>query len=182
MPRIDTSRNNVPLPGPGPETVGRARLVVRILISLLVSGLFIFISLRKADLGAVLMPWPTPNPVPVLGYLAILLVVHVVKTMRWGLLLRPLGEITFRRLNAASAVGLHADGDPAPAPGRAGPAPDRVRPMPGSDERCAHGCLASMAVERIIDSLAVGVLAIVSCACWRPLARPPTWLGMPPPW
>jgi uncharacterized protein (TIRG00374 family) len=142
--------------------VGRTKLVVRILISLLVSGLFIFISLRKADLGAVAHAMANADPVPVLGYLGILLIVHLIKTMRWGLLLKPIGEITFRRLNAASAVGFMLM---VILPLRLGELARPLivsRPMPGSERALARsGCLASVAVERIIDSLAVGVLAIV---------------------
>jgi glycosyltransferase 2 family protein len=140
-----------------------AKLIARILVSMLVSGVFIFISLRNADLGAVWSSMANAAPGPILGYLAILLVVHVVKTLRWGLLLRPLGKISFSRLNSASAVGFMLM---MTLPLRLGELARPLivsRPVPGSDQRLQRtGALASIVVERIIDSLAVGVLAIVS--------------------
>lgn len=139
------------------------KFAVRVLVSLLVSALFIFISLRKADLGAVWSAITHAHPGPVLGYLGLLLAVHVVKTLRWGLLLRPLGKISFSRLNAASAVGFMLM---MTLPLRLGELARPLivsRPVPGSDQRLQRtGALASIVVERIIDSLAVGALAIVS--------------------
>jgi hypothetical protein len=139
------------------------KLIVRILVSLLVSGVFIFISLRKADLGAVWSAITHANPGPVLGYLVLLLAVHLVKTLRWGLLMRPLGKISFSRLNTASAVGFMLM---MTLPLRLGELARPLivsRPVPGSDQPLQRtGALASIVVERIIDILAVGVLAIVS--------------------
>src|SRR5260370_38954068 len=82
------------------------KLTLRIAISLLVSGVLIFFSLRHVGLRTLVAVIATANPLPVLGYLAILLVVHLVKTLRWGLLLAPLGHVSFRRLNSASAIGF----------------------------------------------------------------------------
>jgi len=140
-----------------------AKLVIRTLLSLLVSALFIFISLRKADLGAVWSAMANAATGPILGYLALLLVVHLVKTARWGLLMRPLGKISFNRLNTASAVGFMLMVILPLRLGELGRPLIVSRPMPGSDQRLQRtGALASIVVERIIDILAVGVLAIVS--------------------
>lgn len=139
------------------------KLVVRVLLSLGVSGVFVFFSLRHTDLAAVWSAIGAADPGPVLGYLGILMVVHLVKTVRWGLLLRPLGTVHFKRLNAASAVGFMLM---VVLPLRLGEIARPLlvaRPSPGDDSRLPRtGALASCLVERIVDSLAVGVLGIIS--------------------
>jgi len=133
------------------------------LLSLAVSAVFIFLSLRHTDLGAVAGAIATAHLWPVLGYLAILLFVHLLKTMRWGLLLRPLGPVSFKRLNSASAVGLMLV---VLLPLRLGELARPLlvaRPSAGGEAPLSRsGALASCVVERVVDSLAVGVLGIVS--------------------
>lgn len=139
------------------------RLVIRGFLSLAVSGLFIWFSLRHVDLHSVLSAILSAPPLPLLGYFLILCLIHLVKTIRWGCLLRPLGEVSFRRLNTASAVGFMLM---VLLPLRLG---ELVRPLlvsrptPDSPVPLRRGeALATVVVERIIDSLAMGVLAVVS--------------------
>jgi hypothetical protein len=136
---------------------------VQLLLSLAVSGLFVAFSLRHTDLAAVGRAIANAAPSPILGYLGILLIVHVVKTARWGLLLRPLGNVTLKRLNSASAVGFMLM---VILPLRLGELARPLlvsRPTPGDDTRLPRAAaLASCLVERVVDSLAVGVLAIIS--------------------
>jgi hypothetical protein len=105
----------------------------------------------------------TAHSWPVLGYFGILLVVHLVKTVRWGLLLRPLGRVSFRRLNSASAIGFMLM---VLLPLRLGELARPLlvsQPSPGDETRLSRsGALASCVVERVVDSLAMGVLGIVS--------------------
>ncbi|MDB4989415.1 MAG: hypothetical protein JWN04_4593 [Myxococcaceae bacterium] len=139
------------------------RFVLQVLLSLAVSFAFVAFSLRHTDLDAVGKAMAAAAPVPVLGYLGILLVVHVIKTARWGLLLRPLGTVTLRRLNSASAVGFMLM---VILPLRLGELARPLlvsRPSLGDESRLPRAAaIASCLVERVVDSLAVGVLAIVS--------------------
>jgi glycosyltransferase 2 family protein len=141
----------------------RWRLVIRGLLSLAVSGLFVWFSLRHTDLRSVVSTIVTAPLLPVFGYLLILLLVHLVKTLRWGLLLQPLGKVGFRRLNTASAVGFMLT---VLLPLRLGELARPLlvsRPTPESPVPLRRGeTLATVVVERIIDSLAMGVLAVVS--------------------
>lgn len=146
-----------------------AKLVIRVGVSLAVSGVFIFFSLRHTSLAAVGAAMAAADPVPVFGYLIALLAVHLVKTVRWGLLLKPLGDISFKRLNSASAVGFMLM---VILPLRLG---ELGRPIlvartagPGEYKLSRGGALASCFVERIIDSIAVGVLCIVSLHALAP--------------
>lgn len=139
------------------------KFVVRLTLSLLVSALLIFLSLRNTDLSAIGAAIARADPWPVLGYAAILLLAHLIKTLRWWLLLVPLGPTGFRRVNAASAVGfmlmvlmplrLGELGRPliVSRPSREGELPLR-----------RSAALASCVVERVIDLLAVSVLGIIS--------------------
>jgi uncharacterized protein (TIRG00374 family) len=140
-----------------------AKFVLRIVLSLAASGFFIFLSLRHTDLRSVMAATANADPRPVLGYLAILIAVHFVKTIRWGLLLEPLGGVTFRQLNSASAIGFMLMvilplrlGELARPLIVSRPAPGVGNPLPRS------GALASCVVERMVDVLAMGVLGIVS--------------------
>jgi uncharacterized protein (TIRG00374 family) len=140
------------------------KLAVRIVVSLAVSAVFVWLSLRHTDVRAVGAAIAGADPLRLVGYFGLLLVVHLIKTVRWGILLEPLGHVPFRRLNSASAVGFMLLmllplrlGELArplliarPPPGQAGV---RIR---------RSGAMASCVVERIIDGLSVGVLGIVA--------------------
>jgi uncharacterized protein (TIRG00374 family) len=139
------------------------KLALRLIVSLAVSGVLIFFSLRKVDLAAVSLAIARADPRPLVGFVAILLVVHLVKTVRWWLLVLPLGQVGFRRINAASAVGLMLL---ALMPLRLG---ELARPLlisrpslDGEQPLRRSAALASCVVERLVDSMAMCLLAIVS--------------------
>src|SRR5262249_1661680 len=130
------------------------KLILRVGASLAVSGVFIYFSLRNTSISAVGAAIRAADPVPVFGYLVALIVIHFIKTTRWGLLLKPLGDISFRRLNSASAVGLMLM---VILPLRLG---ELARPLlvarnagPGDEKLPRSGALASILVERIVDSI-----------------------------
>jgi len=138
------------------------KLAVRLVLSLGVSALLMWLSLRNADLRAVGRAIASADPWRMAGYAAILVCIHLVRTVRWGILLEPLGHVGFKRLNSASAVGymllmvlpfrLGEFARPLliarPPPGQGGPILRR------------SGAFASIVVERIVDGLAIGVLGI----------------------
>jgi glycosyltransferase 2 family protein len=139
------------------------KFVIRLLLSLLVSAFLIFLSLRNADLKSVGAAMAHAEPWPIIGYSLILLGVHLVKTLRWWLLLVPIGPTGFRRVNAASAVGFMLL---VLMPLRLG---ELARPLivsrpsvEGEVPLRRGAALASCVVERVVDMLAMGVLGIIS--------------------
>src|SRR3989442_8096989 len=81
------------------------KLLVRTVLSLAMSAVFVWLSLRHTDVRAVGRAMAEADTARIAAYVALLLVIHLVRTVRWGLLLRPLGKVPFKRLNSASAVG-----------------------------------------------------------------------------
>jgi uncharacterized protein (TIRG00374 family) len=139
------------------------RLAIRVVASLLVSGVFVAFSLRHTDARAVLGAMGAARPSAILGYVGVLLAVHLVRTWRWQLLLAPLGRIGFQRVNSASAIGFMLLAILPLRLGELGRPLLVSRPPKGDGVRLARaGALASCLVERIVDSLAIGVLGIVS--------------------
>ena len=142
------------------------KLTVRIVLSLAVSAVLMWLSLRNADLHAVGRAIASADPWRMLGYAAILLCIHVVRTVRWGILLEPLGHVGFKRLNSASAVGFMLL---MVLPFRLGEFARPLliaRPPPGGRGATLRrsGAFASIVVERIVDGLAIGVLGKIGRA------------------
>jgi glycosyltransferase 2 family protein len=139
------------------------KFLLRTLLSLAVSALFVWLSLRHTDLGAVGRAMADADRVRVAAYVVMLLAIHLVRTVRWGLLLRPLGDVSFKRLNSASAVGWMLL---MLLPLRLGEFARPLliaRPPPGGGQPLRRsGALASIVVERIVDGIAIGVLGIIS--------------------
>lgn len=140
------------------------KLTLRVLASLAVSVVLMWLSLRNADLRAVGRTIASANPWRMAAYAAILLCIHLVRTIRWGILLEPLGHVGFKRLNSASAVGFMLL---VLLPFRLGEFARPLliaRPPPGQRGAMLRrsGAFASIVVERIVDGLAIGVLGIVA--------------------
>ncbi len=82
--------------------------VVQSLVGIGVSALAVWLTFRGKDLGAI---WRAVQDgdyryLPV--YLLTLGTIHLLRTVRWGLLLEPVVKVPFARLNAVSAVGFTA--------------------------------------------------------------------------
>jgi uncharacterized protein (TIRG00374 family) len=139
------------------------KIALRVFISLGMSALFVWLSLRKADLHAVLAAMGAADPRRLAAYVGLLLVIHVVRTLRWGILLEPLGKVSFKRLNSASAVGWMLL---VVLPLRLGEFARPLliaRPPPGGGATLSRsGAMASIVVERIVDGIGIGILGIVS--------------------
>src|ERR1700682_3772218 len=140
------------------------KLFLRTVISLAISALFIWLSLRHTDLRAVAGAMAAADPARIAGYVGILLIIHLVRTVRWGLLLEPLGKVSFKRLNSASAVGFMLL---MLLPFRLGEFARPLliaRPPPGQPgaRLKRSGAMASCVVERVIDGISVGLLGVVA--------------------
>src|SRR5205814_6732309 len=77
-----------------------AKIVLRTVLSLAMSGLFVWLSLRHTDVRAVLAAMGAADPVRIALYVVVLLVIHLVRTVRWGILLEPLDRKS-TRLNSS---------------------------------------------------------------------------------
>jgi hypothetical protein len=128
-----------------------------VLLGLLISVGFVAWSLRGHDLSQVWEQLKLANYLYVLPYFAILLVIHLIRTVRWGMLIAPLAKMPFRRLNAVSAVGFMAL---IVLPLRLG---EFARPylirVPGKVSSAA--AMASIVVERVLDGLMVAALLVI---------------------
>ncbi|TMA25424.1 MAG: flippase-like domain-containing protein [Deltaproteobacteria bacterium] len=145
------------------------KLVVRTVLSLAMSALFVWLSLRHTDLRAVGAAMAAADPLRIALYLCVLLCIHLVRTVRWGILLEPLGHVGFKRLNSASAVGFMLL---MLLPLRLGefarPLLIARPPAGGGPQLRRSGALASIVVERIVDGIVIGLLGIV---CLRMLGE-----------
>ncbi len=91
-------------------------------------------------------------------YLAILIGIHVVRAVRWGILLEPVAKIPFSRLNAVAAVGFMAL---MILPFRLG---EFARPYLVAERPRLRvsAALSSVVVERVADGLFTAILLILT--------------------
>ena len=91
-------------------------------------------------------------------YLATLAIIHLLRTVRWGILLEPVAKIPFARLNAVSAVGFTAL---LVLPFRLG---EFARPYLIADRPRLRvsAALSSVVVERVADGIFTAVLLLVT--------------------
>jgi glycosyltransferase 2 family protein len=126
-------------------------------VGLAISAVALWLTLRGKDLGAI---WDATREADyryVVPYLAILLLVHLARTVRWGILLEPVATVPFARLNAASAVGFMAL---VLVPFRLG---EFVRPYLVSEpgRLRVSTALSTIVVERVSDGMFTGLLLVV---------------------
>ena len=140
-----------------------AKLIIRIVLSLGLSALFVWLSLRHTDLRSVVRNIASADPNRVGLYLLLLLSVHLIRTVRWGILLEPFGHVGFRRLNASSAVGFMLLILLPLRLGEFGRPFAIAQPPAGGGVRIRRSsAMASCVVERIVDGIAIGLLGIVA--------------------
>lgn len=138
------------------------RFASKVILSLAISAVFVWLSLRNTDVRAVARNIAAADPNRIAGYVALLLFIHVLRTVRWGILLEPFGHVGFKRLNASSAVGFMLL---ILLPLRLGEfgRPFAIAQRPEGGVRIRRsGAMASCVVERIVDGIAVGLLGVVA--------------------
>jgi glycosyltransferase 2 family protein len=125
---------------------------------LAVSGGALWLTLRGKDPAAIWGAMRAGDYRYLAPYLAILLVLHLVKTVRWGLLLRPIAPVPFARLNAVAAVGFMAL---VLLPFRLG---ELARPILVAERPRLRtsAALSSIVVERSADGLFTGLLLVTA--------------------
>jgi len=134
------------------------RRAVQVLAGLAVSGVALWLTLRGKDLGAIWAEMRAADYRYLAPYLGILLLIHLAKTVRWGILLEPVARVPFGRLNAIAAVGFMAL---VILPFRLG---EFARPYlvaePGKLR--ASTALSSVVAERVADGIFTGLLLVAA--------------------
>ncbi len=140
---------------------------LKIAVSIVISAFFIWLTLRNTDLSRVLEALKNANYLYLLPYFAVTVAIHFARTVRWGILLEPLGKPGFKRLNSASAIGFMAL---VILPFRLG---EFARPLliaeKGRIRRSA--AMASVVVERVVDGLAMAAVLVVALLFSNPVTR-----------
>ena len=142
---------------------------LRALAGVAISAAALWLTLRGKDLGAIWAAIRAGDYRYLAPYLVMLLAIHLVRTVRWGLLLRPMAKVQFGRLNAVSAVGFMAL---ALFPFRLG---EFARPILIAErpKLRTSAALSSIVVERAADGLFTGLMLVVAL-----LAVPDTTPGI----
>ncbi len=134
------------------------RRLLQVAAGLAVSAAALWLTLRGKDMGAIWAEIRAADYRYLVPYVAILLGIHVVRTIRWGLLLAPVTKVPFGRLNAVAAVGFMAL---VLLPFRLG---EFARPYliaePGKLRMST--ALSSVVAERIADGVFMGLLLSVT--------------------
>ena len=125
---------------------------------LAISGLALWLTLRGKDLGAIWSAVQGANYVWLVPYVGVLAVIHVARTLRWGILLEPVAKVPFSRLNAVSAVGFMAL---MILPFRIG---EFARPylIAERPKIRVSATLSSVVVERVADGLFTALLLVLT--------------------
>jgi uncharacterized protein (TIRG00374 family) len=135
------------------------KLLVKILLSLLVGGLCLWLAIRKMDLSATAHELHRLSLTAILLYLATMVPTHLFRAWRWKYLLRPIGvTLSFGRLMTVSTVGFMAI---LALPFRLG---EFARPyyVVRSGQSRMSAVLGTVAVERIVDGLVISILFFVT--------------------
>jgi glycosyltransferase 2 family protein len=132
--------------------------ILQALAGMSISAAALYYTLRGKDLGAIWAAIVGADYRWVALYLVLLVAIHFLRTVRWGILLEPVATIPFSRLNAASAVGFMAL---VILPFRLG---EFARPYLIADRPRLRvsAALSSVVVERVVDGMFTALLLVVA--------------------
>ncbi len=122
---------------------------LKYVLSIALGAVLVWLAFRGEDWSDFGQRLAAVDPVPVVGYVVLFAVAHVLRIVRWGVLVRALGPIRWRDVFSAGAVGYMCI---IVFPLRLG---EFVRPylVRGKAGITASGALATVVVERVIDGL-----------------------------
>ncbi len=134
------------------------RRTLQATLGLAISGGALWLTLRGKDLSAIWSEVLAADYRYLFPYVVILLAIHLVRTVRWGILLEPVAKVSFSRLNAVSAVGFMAL---VILPFRLG---EFARPYLVADRPRLRvsAALSSVVVERVVDGLFTAALLVLT--------------------
>jgi hypothetical protein len=134
------------------------RRAVQVVAGLAISGGALWLTLRGKDLSAIWRAILSADYRYLVPYLGFLVVVHLARTVRWGILLEPVAKVPFGRLNAVCAVGFMAL---MILPFRLG---EFARPYLVAERPRIRvsATLSSVVVERVVDGLFTAALLVLT--------------------
>lgn len=132
--------------------------LIQSLLGIGISVLAVYLTFRGKDFGAIWLAVQAGDYRYLPVYLASLGVIHLLRTVRWGILLEPVAKVPFARLNAVSAVGFTAL---LVLPFRLG---EFARPYLIADRPRLRvsAALSSVVVERVADGIFAALLLLVT--------------------
>jgi glycosyltransferase 2 family protein len=132
--------------------------LIQSLLGIGVSVLAVYLTFRGKDLGAIWLAVQAGDYRYLPVYLVSLGAIHLLRTVRWGILLEPVAKIPFARLNAVSAVGFTAL---LVLPFRLG---EFARPYLIADRPRLRvsAALSSVVVERVADGIFAALLLLLT--------------------
>lgn len=132
------------------------RTLLKTAISILIGAVFIWLAVRGVDLDEVGTALGDVNLSVVLLYVLIFSAVHLARIVRWGLLLKPIGQVSFGRLFTVGSVGFMAL---MLLPLRLG---EFARPILIAErgKLRVSAALATIVVERVVDALVMAGLLV----------------------
>jgi len=132
--------------------------VLQATLGFAVSAGALWLTLRGKDLGAIWLAIRSADYFWLIPYLAILTLIHLTRTYRWGILLEPVAKVPFAKLNAVSAVGFMAL---MVLPFRLG---EFARPylIAERPRLRVSAALSSVVVERVADGMFTAGLLVVT--------------------
>lgn len=138
------------------------------LVSVLLGGVMVWLAFRGEDFTGFGERLRKVDVVPLLGYVGLFAAAHVLRVVRWGVLVRALGPIRWRDVFTAGCVGYMCI---SVFPLRLG---EFVRPylVRGRGGVTASGALATVVVERVIDGLLFVGLFFVFLSILPPSGNP----------
>lgn len=148
-------------------TFGRnVRWLKKVLPALVISALAFWFTLRKVSLKGFLEILSAADSYKLGPYIALFVLIQLVRAWRWQLLLSPVAKPGFQRVNAANAVGLLAV---TLLPFRTG---EIARPLMVTDPRdlTIIRAIPSILVERVLDLAFTAVILMVALLALPDLA------------
>ncbi len=132
--------------------------LLQALVGLGISAGALWLTLRGKDLGAIWQAVREADLRWLVPYCVMLAAIHLVRTVRWGILLEPVAKVPFGKLNSVSAVGFMAL---ALLPFRLG---EFARPYLIADRPRLRvsAALSSVVVERVVDGVFTAGLLVLS--------------------
>ncbi len=127
---------------------------INLIISILLGLVFLYLTFKGVDFEKLRESFSQIKWVYIILYLCFLTGIQIVRTTRWGVMLKPIKEVSFKDLYIVSSVGFMAL---VTLPLRLG---EFARPYL-IYERCKVSMSAAMAtivVERVIDGITIGIV------------------------
>lgn len=126
-----------------------SRTVLKYALSILLGGGMVYLAFRGEDWGAFTTGIHQVDWALLAGYLGLFGAAHVLRILRWGILVRALGPVSWRKVGSIGAFGYLCI---TALPLRLG---EFVRPVlvRGEGGVTASGALATVVVERVIDGV-----------------------------